>query len=467
MAARFALTPVLGDKAPRILALLAVVISARCGGVGPGLLAVAGGIASTWLLPRPHAIGSDEFVSMLLFIGVALIVSLMCGQLRNALRRTEESEARYRGICSNLPGTGVFVVDRDLRYVAVAGPLAARLGYSREAVEGRLLSEVLDGSRYAQAREQFQRALDGGSHFYESRHDGRLISVQYVPLRDESGAIFAAMGICQDITEHRRAEDDARRLNEDLELRVRDRTMRLEAANQELEAFAYSVSHDLRAPLRGIDGWADALREDLGDVIGDKGRQYLERIRSEAQRMALLIDGLLDLSRLTRAEMRWMPVDLSALAGRHAERLAEANPGRRITFVVQPGLTAEGDPRLLEAAIGNLMENAVKFTGPRAEATIEVGQRAGGTEAEFYVRDNGVGFEMSHSSRLFGAFQRLHKTSEFPGTGIGLATVARVIRRHGGRVWADARKGEGATFRFTLGPLDRKTLHGRQNHSAD
>ena len=399
------------------------------------------------------------------------IVHDLTGQKR-IVAESRRAEALYRSISSNLPSTGVFVIDSNLRYLAVAGPLAAVMGYPREKVEGKLLSEVFEGRRYEQALERFERALQGESHLSESRLEGRLIMTHYVPLRDEDGGVIAAMAICQDVTDRREAEDEIRKLNEDLELRVRDRTVRLEAANQELEAFAYSVSHDLRAPLRGIDGWAEALREDLGEVMGEKGAQFLNRIRSEAQRMALLIDGLLDLSRLTRGEMRWMPVDLSELANRHALRLAEANPGRKITFLVEPGLSAEGDPRLLEAAIGNLMENAVKFTSPRPEATIEVGCGSNGnenegSEMEFYVRDNGVGFEMSHSSRLFGAFQRLHKASEFPGTGIGLATVQRVIRRHGGRVWADARKGEGATFRFTLGSLDRKSLHDSKSYSAD
>jgi PAS domain S-box-containing protein len=383
----------------------------------------------------------------------------------------QRTEALYRAICGNLPDSAVFVVDRDLRYVAVAGPLAAGLGFPREAVEGRTLAEVIPEERYIHALDRFVRAFAGESYISESTVNDRALSTHYVPLRDGDDKVVAAMAICQDITSRRRAEEEIRQLNEDLEMRVRDRTIRLEAANQELEAFAYSVSHDLRAPLRGIDGWAEALREDMGDTIGEtigeKGLVYLDRIRAEAQRMAVLIDGLLDLSRLTRAEMRWLPVDLTALAQRHAALLAEANPDRRIVFHVQPGLTAYGDVRLLEAVVANLMGNAVKFTRPRAEATVEVGQRQNGDETEFYVRDNGVGFEMSHSTHLFGAFQRLHKASDFPGTGIGLATVQRVIHRHGGRVWADARKGEGATFRFTLGSFDRKALHAGKGHSAD
>jgi signal transduction histidine kinase len=318
---------------------------------------------------------------------------------------------------------------------------------------------------YRDAVERYTRAFAGETSLTEVVAYGRVVSTHYVPLRNEKGDVTAAMAICQDVTADRLAQEEIRQLNEQLELRVKDRTIRLEAANSELEAFADSVSHDLRSPLRGIDGWSAALQEDFGAAIGEKGSQFLSRIRSEAQRMGALIDGLLDLSRLTRAEIRWMPVDLTALAHRHAALLREANPDRRIVFRVDPGMEAHGDPRLLEAAIGNLMENAVKFTRPREEATIEVGERRDGAglreESEFYVRDNGVGFEMAHSRQLFNAFQRLHKASEFPGSGIGLATVHRVIQRHGGRVWADARKGEGATFRFTLASLDRATSRNR------
>jgi PAS domain S-box-containing protein len=370
-------------------------------------------------------------------------------------------EALYRVVSANLPDSGVFVVDQDLRYQAVAGPLATAMGFPAESLEGRLLSDVLEGNAYRLALAHFVRALGGETLSSEGTSAGRVITTHYVPLRDESGMVFAAMAISQDITAHRRAQEEIRQLNQDLELRVHDRTVRLQAANQELEAFAYSISHDLRSPLRGIDGWSQALREDLGEIIGEKGVEYLDRIRSEAQRMATLIDGLLDLSRLMRSEMQSMPVDLTDIANRHASRLAGANPARRITFRVEPGLGAQGDPRLLDSALGNLLENAVKFTLPREEARIEVGGEQRGGETEYFVRDNGVGFEMSHSSHLFGAFQRMHKASEFPGTGIGLATVQRIIHRHGGRVWADARKEEGATFRFTLGLFDGVTVASR------
>jgi signal transduction histidine kinase len=239
------------------------------------------------------------------------------------------------------------------------------------------------------------------------------------------------------------------------ELRAKSRD--LEIANAELEAFSYSVSHDLRAPLRGIDGWSLALAEDCGDRLDAEARSHLDFIRAEAQRMGRLIDDLLQLSRVSRHELRAGDVDLAAIARGVAKRLTAQHPDRAVTFDIPATLAARGDAHLLEIVLTNLMDNAVKFTARRAQATVALGCEdtdepgTGRTLRAFYVRDDGEGFDMNHAGRLFGAFQRLHKASEFPGTGIGLATVQRIVRRHGGRTWAHARPGEGATFYFTLG----------------
>ncbi|MDP1586128.1 MAG: ATP-binding protein [Prosthecobacter sp.] len=238
---------------------------------------------------------------------------------------------------------------------------------------------------------------------------------------------------------------------------LEQRTRQLESINLELQAFTYSVSHDLGAPLRGIDGWSLALVEDYGDKLDETARGFLGRVRSEAQRMGGLIDDLLQLSRVSREDIRQEPVDMSSLAHTVAERLREAQPERRMEFDIEPNLAAQGDPRLLEIALTNLLGNAVKFTGTQPLARIGFGSRMEEnpeTKARrkvFFVRDNGVGFDMAHANKLFGAFQRLHKASEFPGTGIGLATVQRIVSRHEGRIWAESRVGQGAGFYFTLG----------------
>ncbi len=264
----------------------------------------------------------------------------------------------------------------------------------------------------------------------------------------ENARLYVA--VQQELDERARVEEEIHRLNAELEQRVRDRTAQLQVANKELEAFAYSVSHDLRAPLRGIDGWSLALLEDYGDHLDDQARRYLDRVRAEAQRMGQLIDDLLQLSRVTRAEMRQRPVDLTALAQTVAARLREAQPERQVELVIQPGLTAHGDARLLEVALTNLLGNAWKFTGARPLARIEFGQTEVEGRPAFYVRDNGVGFDTAYAEKLFGAFQRMHKASEFPGTGVGLAIVQRIVHRHGGRAWAEAHVDQGATFYFTL-----------------
>jgi PAS domain S-box-containing protein len=273
----------------------------------------------------------------------------------------------------------------------------------------------------------------------QTRSGQRWLHTKKVPIVDDSGTPRYLLGISQDIT-------DAKAVRAAL-LAAKDKA---EAANRELEAFSYSVAHDLRSPLRGIDGFAQALLEDYADKLDDTGKRHLERIRAAAQRMASLIDDLLDLSRVTRADFKREPVDLSSIARAALANAQRVGPERAIDISIADGMHATGDPRLLAIVFDNLLGNALKFTTKTASPRIEVGVRTDGTERVFFVGDNGAGFDPAYRNKLFGVFSRLHAANEFPGTGIGLATVLRIVERHGGRVWAEGEVGKGATFSFTL-----------------
>jgi len=269
------------------------------------------------------------------------------------------------------------------------------------------------------------------------------------PLR-QGGRVVRVHGTIQDITERKRAEDQIRQFNLELEERVRQRTAQLEAANQELEAFSYSVSHDLRAPLRAIDGFAGILVEDHGGRLDPEGRRVVQVIRQEATRMGKLIDDLLTFSRVSRGQMRSERIEMTSLAKAVFAEHAALAPNRRIHLRLDALLPAFGAPSLVRQVLANLVSNAIKYTQPKPEAEIELGSRSEDSQNVYWVKDNGVGFDPKYVAKLFGIFQRLHSSEEFEGTGVGLALVKRIVHRHGGRVWAEGKLNEGSTFYFTL-----------------
>ena len=277
----------------------------------------------------------------------------------------------------------------------------------------------------------------------------------YIQADIEAASLLADLG--WEIAERKRSEEEIHSLNAKLEERIQKRTAQLTLANQELEAFSYSVSHDLRSPLRAIDGFSQILLEDYRDKLDAEGLDSLQRVRAASQRMGRLIDDLLQLSRYARSELRQASVDLSALVCAVADDLQRLAPERRVDFVIADNVVAMADPTLIRVVLENLLGNAWKFTAKQPAAKIEFGTLRVGDESAFFVRDNGAGFDMDYAPKLFNAFERLHSIAEFPGTGIGLANVQRLIRRHSGRVWAEGKVSEGATFYFTLPGSDRKS----------
>lgn len=292
---------------------------------------------------------------------------------------------------------------------------------------------ILDRPAHAHDKpDEFDRVLDGIS-------------------RMQFNLAMAVQTLEQDIVKLEQAEAEIQQLNSALEQRVVERTAQLEAVNRELEAFSYSVSHDLRTPLRGIDGFSQALAEDYGERLDAAAHDYLNRIRRAAQRMGLLIDDLLRLARVTRTDMKPVHIDLSAMAREVIADLHKLRGYSQTPFKVQANLSAYGDAALLRIVLENLLDNAWKYSSRISQPHIEVGCKVQDGHTAYWVRDNGAGFDMAHAGKLFGAFQRLHRDDEFPGTGIGLATVRRIVHRHGGEIWAEGQPGMGAVFYFTLG----------------
>jgi PAS domain S-box-containing protein len=364
----------------------------------------------------------------------------------DASERAETNEQRFR-LAAIVESSDDAIIGKTLDGVVTSWNEGAHrlFGYSATEMIGRPISLLVPGNRQDEEPPILAKLAAGErvEHFDAVRlHKNGTeihVSVTISPVRDSAGNLVGASKIVRDITERRRAEEALARATETAE-----------AASRELEAFSYSVAHDLRAPLRGMNGFAQVLLDTYGDKLDADGRDWLHEIVLNARKMGALIDALLSLARLTRSELSHESVDVSALVRATAAQLSEAEPGRKVELVVQDHLIAELDPVLAQALIENLVGNAWKFAGKATHARIEFGLVEARGERAFFLRDNGAGFDMAFSNKLFGPFQRLHTADEFPGTGIGLATVQRIVHRHGGRVWAVGAVNGGATVYFTF-----------------
>ncbi|WP_432835094.1 sensor histidine kinase [Dactylosporangium sp. CA-092794] len=447
-----------------------------CGVLALGLL-LSGGLGL--LMHRVELDGADGHLDDGMFFGglaLTLVMAALVYTLATSRRRAEEgverataglraagerlrsSEELLQLLLDGARDYAIYMLDPDGRVVSWSSNAERLKGYRGEEIIGESYTRFftpedrasgLPGHLLAQAAERGRVEIDGprlrrdGTRFWAH---GLLSAV-----RRPDGSLRGYVKVTQDVTARRRADQVIARLNADLEQRVAERTADLREANAELESFSYSVSHDLRAPLRAVDGFAKMLALDYSAVLDDRGRRYVGRIRAGAQHMGELIDGLLAFSRLQRQELARRPVRLDRLVAQLWEELAVERGDRDVELVVGELPDALGDPRLVRQVVANLLGNAVKYTRDAHPARIEVGhQVTSDGEATYFVRDNGAGFDMRYADKLFKVFQRLHWAEDYEGTGIGLALAHRIVHRHGGQIWADAAPGAGATFWFTL-----------------
>lgn len=373
---------------------------------------------------------------------------------RNRLRQ----QAEQLSLTFSQAAIGFVVTDMRGRLTRVNSKFCEIAGFSEAALLGRNLEEIVLEEDVPVERQARERLLRDSADMveYETRYvrgDGKLVwgNVWSSLVHDAEGRITHWVGVIEDITEWRAFQEEIRALNVELEQRVSQRTAALETSNRELESFSYSVSHDLRAPLRALDGFSLLLADEFGDKLGDAGHEYLQRIRRASQRMGELIDNLLELARISRANLRYERVDLSQLVADIADEIAFPEPDRSVEWDIAPDVVVSGDALLLRVMLENLMRNAWKFTRDVAQPRIVFSSHEGSDEIIYAITDTGIGFDMAYAGKLFVPFQRLHKPDQYSGSGVGLATVRRIVQRHGGRVWAESKPGGGASFFFTLG----------------
>jgi PAS domain S-box-containing protein len=356
------------------------------------------------------------------------------------------------------------VMARDLedRIILWNTGMERMYGWLRTETLGRVSHQILRTKSSEPFNDISARLLKEGQwegELTHTRKDGEeiIVNSQWVLHKDAEGRPTAILEINTDITERKRAEEQMQRMNLELEARVRERTAELTTANQEMESFTYSVAHDLRAPLRHIDAFTKILVDDFSSAIPPEALRYLNTIRKGSQNMSQLVDDLLNLARVGRQELKRELTPLNPIVDEVIAELMRDMKNRDIEWRVDPLSAVKGDPGLVKQIFANLLSNAVKYTRPRTKAVIEIGRREVNGQTAIFVHDNGVGFNMKYADKLFGVFQRLHRTEEFEGTGVGLAIVDRVIRRHGGHIWAESELNKGATFYFTFNGMDKKS----------
>ena len=378
-------------------------------------------------------------------------------KLRNSESALQESEAFLSSIFEHIPNM-IFVKNAsDLRFMRFNRAGETLMGHLRDEMVGKTDHDFIpeEQAEFSRAKDQevinSKEMVDIPEEQLQSHTLGlRILHTRKIPILDEDGKPKYLVGISEDITERKRSEDQIRQLNSELELRVHQRTAQLELTNHELESFAYSISHDLRAPLRAMEGYSHILQDEFGPQLNADGKHYLKRIQSNALHMAKLIDDLLDLSRITRWELNIKQINLSTLAKETFAELKESHPERKVQTILPEKLFINADRELMHILMFNLLNNAWKYTGKCKQAVIEMGSQHKEGKVIYFIKDNGAGFDMAYMQNLFKPFQHLHTGEEYEGTGIGLAIVQRIIQRHGGHIWAEGYVGQGATFYFTL-----------------